>query len=291
MDLKSALEAAVADVVTDVPDLAWRARRAGLAARRRRRAMAAVGAVAATALVGGMAWEILPGADGGGRTVQDTFYATAPVDPSQALSGVTRPLTERGVVAALAASVDEISSNDARFAALGGSAGLEPTARFLFSDDSEDGGLVQLSLQPLEHDGDLSGGPVGAPSYVCETNMGECRVTDLASGATLRTYVDTVSVSAAGYRRNVAELIDQARGVRVLLWASASTEDQTHVVRHSPPLTTDQLARVAQQPWWSLDTLPREYVAQGEHLPGFRPLCPRDGLGASASCLGIQPPS
>ncbi|QIG45237.1 hypothetical protein G5V58_22945 [Nocardioides anomalus] len=287
MKLKDSLEAAVVDVTTDASTLAWQARRAGLAARRRRRVLAVVGGATVAVLSAGVAWGTLPGQGGQdrGATAHDTASSPATPEPTAELSGATGPLTGRGVVAALVAGVDEVTGGDGRFAAFGGSAGAEPMAEFLFTDDADPEGLVQLNLQPLEHEGSLDTGPVGRPPYRCESYMGQCQVTELADGATLRTYVDTVSGSGPGYRRNVAELIDRAAGLRLVLGAATTARTEDDVVRSAPPLTVEQLAQVVTRPWWSRTTLPQEYLDQGDELPTFRSLCAPDVLDTEAPCV------
>ncbi len=274
MKLKDALEDAVADTTVDVSSLAWEARRAGLASRRRRRALGAVGVAATLALVGGVTWLALPG--GGDDTARDPArdpaFVTAPVEAPGGLSGRTGPVTGRGEVAALIASVDEVTEgDDGTYADFRGTGGPEPMAEFLFTSDDAPEGLVQLDLQPL--DGPL-GDYIGQPPYTCgETYMRECTVVDLPGGDALRTYVDRVSGSDPGFQRNVAEVISQARGLRLVLGATTTSQSETDVVRSEPPLTLAQLSSIASQPWWTLTSLPVEYLEEGEQLASYEPLC------------------
>ena len=269
MKLKDALEDAVADTTVDVPHLVWEARRTGLAARRRRRALRTVGVAATVALVGGVAWVALP--DGGDDTARDLTFVAAPVEVPATLSGRTGPVTGRGLVAALVANVDEVTQGAGRFAGFRGDVGSEPRAAFLFSTDASPEGLVHLEVQSL--DGPI-GDYLGPPPYTCDQpNMRECTVVDLPGGDALRTYVDRASGSDPGFERNVAEVISPTRGLRLILGAATTTRSEKNVVRSEPPLTLDQLAQIAAQPWWTLDSLPVEYLDQGDQLESYAPLC------------------
>lgn len=291
MKLKDALEDAVSDTTVDVPALVWSARRDGLATRRRRRVLAGVGIAGVLALVGGVSWVALSGDDDG--SAHDPQFVAAPVDTPDELSGLTGPVTGRGAVAALVASVsDATEGDDSRFAHFRGNAGDgagvgpegEPMAEFLYTSDDAAPGLVLIDLQPL--DGPI-GDYLGPPPYTCDQPfMKECTVVDLPGGDALRTYVDRASGSDPGFERNVAELISQSRGMRLVLGASTTTISEEHVVRSDPPLTIDQLSQVAEQPWWSMTTLPVEYLQQGADLPSYEPMCAdqHDGADTVTMC-------
>ena len=268
MKLKDALEEAVADTPVDVPRLVWDARRMGLAHRRRRRALAVVGVAAVVTLAAGVAWLALPG--DGSDTAQDPSFVAAPAPVE--LSGRTGPLTGRGAVAALVASVEAVTQGtNGRYADLRGRAYREPMAQFLFTSDDAPEGLVEVDIQSL--DGPI-GDYIGSPPYSCDPKiMNECAVTDLPGGDALRTYVDRESGSDPGYERNVAEVISPARGMRLLVSSTTTSLSEKKVVRSEPPLTIDQLSAVATQPWWAVDTLPIEYLEQGEQLESFAPAC------------------
>jgi len=264
--LKDALEDAVADTTVDVPRLAWEARRVGLAHRRRRRALAVAGVAVTVAVASGATWVAVTGSDG--HTAHDPTFVAAPVQVPDGLSGRTGPLTGRGAVAALVASVDAVTGSSGRFADFEGNAGSEPMAVFLFTSDDSAEGLVHLNLQSLDGP---TGDYVGQPPYTCDQSfMEDCHVTELPGGDTLRTYVDRVSGSDPGYRRNVAELISPERRMRFVLGATTTSQSEKEVVRSDPPLTLGQLSEIATQPWWTLDTLPVEYLDQGEQLPSYR---------------------
>ena len=260
MLLHEMMDEAVADVVAD-PALANASRRQGLSIRRTRRALASVGvATAAVALAVGV-WVMLP--PGGNDDMVAT--ETTPSANAGALSGVTAPITDQGVVAALATAVDDVT--DGTMSRLQGDVSLAPYAEasadllLLPSAGAGPAGLVMVNLQPLK---------VGGPTpYLCDASyMTDCTVRTLANGDTLRTYHDDGDTEfGAASQRAIAEVLSPTRHLRVVVFAMNNNAWEKGSFRDQTVLDIDQLIAIATQPWWSRTGLPREYVDAGKQLP------------------------
>lgn len=255
MKLHDSLTDAVADVSADLPALLDGSRRQGLALRRRRRVLAAVGATAAVAVLAGGGYAVAASVGHGAHTT----LSWAAASPS---SGVTAPLTGRGLTAALAAAVEEVADGD--LTEFRGAGGRQPMAELLFAPGT-DGvpGLVHLDLQRLSSYGVAS-------DYGCDQPyMHDCTSQQLPDGDTLRTYTDESSGSARAYRRYVAEVLSPRRDLRLVLGATNTRQDEKHAVRDDPVLSPAQLRTIALQPWWSLTRIPAEYAEAGQRLPSY----------------------
>jgi hypothetical protein len=262
MKLHDALDDAVADVSADLPALAVASRNQGLSIRRRRRALAAVGSVTAATVLAIGAYALVPG----DRGQHDTEVAVDNRTPVRVdgLSGQTAPITSGGVAAALAATVDDIA--DGTFGRFQGDAwNHEGLAALLFepADGSGPAGQVFINLQPVSM--------AGAAPYTCQGylvgSISDCSVRQLDDDTTLRTYrEDGDTEFGARSQRVVAEVIDRARRLRVMVSARNSSPWSHGEFRDRPVLTTEQLTTIVTQPWWSRERLPVEYVEAGEHL-------------------------
>jgi len=262
MKLPDSLDDAVSDVTADLPALAVASRNQGLSIRRRRRALAAVGAVAASTVLAIGAYALVPGLDGDDdRGVASNLAAP---DISGPPSGATAPITSHGVAAALAASVDEVA--DGTFGRFQGDVSEgEGLAALLFRPDTGSGpaGQVFVNLQPVSM--------AGAAPYTCVGYLTEyisdCSTRQLDDDTTLRTYrEDGDTEIGAESQRVVAEVIDRARRLRVIVYAMNTNPWVNGEFRDQAVLTTEQLTEIATQPWWSRTRLPVEYVEAGERL-------------------------
>lgn len=262
MKLHDSLDHAVADVSADLPALVAGSRRQGLSIRRRRRALATVGTAAAVSVLALGTYALVPG-DQGPRDTGAAADITSPV-PVGALSGRTAPITSGGVAAALAATVEEVA--DGTFGRFQGDASnREGLAALLFEPTGGTGpaGQVFVNLQPV--------GMAGAAPYVCQgyltQNISDCSVRQLDDDTTLRTYrEDGDTEVGARSQRLVAEVIDRARRLRVIVYAMNTNPWAHGEFRDRPVLTTEQLTEIATRPWWSRTELPVEYVEAGAAL-------------------------
>ena len=269
MLLHDSLEDAVRDVAADVPALLVASRREGAAIRRRRRAAATLGAAAAVAVLAAGGYILVPGS-GPATTVRDPGLTSVPV--TAPLSGATAPVTGRAAVAALVDAVDQVA--DGTFSELSGADPVVAPARVLDSSARvrfrpAAGGpatVLFLNLDKLSRD-------EVASDVTCEgvdARMDDCEVTRLLGGDVLRTYTDRFSSDSPGYERRVAEVRSPARGLRVILGSSNTSDGDTTVPGASPALTIDQLAAVVTRPWWDLRRLPVEYAEAGDRLAAYR---------------------
>ncbi len=259
MLLHDLLDDAVADVRADLPVLTATARRQGLAIRRRRRALASVGSAAAAAVVTLGVWIVTPGGSGPHDAVA-TDHSTTPAP----LSGRTAPITAGGVAAALTAAVDEVGDG---------------TVSRRQADVSDGEGMAALLLEPPGGSGPAgqvfvnlqSPRDAGEPPYGCADylvgDISDCVARHLPGGATLRTYREDADTEVgAASQRLVAEVIDPARRLRVIVYAMNTNPWAEGAFRDRPVLDTRQLTAIATKPWWSRTTLPREYVEAGERI-------------------------
>jgi hypothetical protein len=256
--LHDRLDDAVADVHADLPTLTAASRNQGLGIRRRRRALASVGTAAVvtvTAAVG------LPLVSGGDDPVAADIANPVRVG---ALSGRTAPATDEAVAAALVDAVDQVA--DGTYGRLQGEVfNHESLAAVLFAPATgTDGppGQVFVNLQPASMSGERP--------YGCESWMTDCTVRDRADGTTLRTYSELDDTEfGKGSERDVAELIDPERRLRVVVFAMNTNPWDTGSYRDEPVLSTDQLVEIATMPWWGRMELPAEYVEAGGGLELF----------------------
>lgn len=261
MKLHDSLTDAVADVSADLPALVSASRRQGMGLRRRRRALASVGTAAAVLAVGVGGLAVAHTVGGHGDRASEGWVAASPT------SGATAPLTGRGVAAALASAVADVSDGTPTDFRGTGRRGGEPMGELLLTPATGGAaGLVQIDLQRLAS--------YGRPqAYLCDqAYMHGCTVQRLADGDTLRTYTDESSGSARAYRRYVAEVLSASRDLRLVLGASNTGTDEKHATRAEPVLTAAQLRAIALRPWWDRTRLPVEYVDAGERLPSYADL-------------------
>lgn len=263
MLLHEMMDDAVADVAAD-PTLADASRRQGLSIRRSRRALASVGAAtAAVALAVGVR-VMLPAGGNDDRVATDT----TPSAIAGPLSGVIAPITDRGVAAALAAAVDDVT--DGTMSRIRGDVSQAPYAEaegdllLLPATGAGPAGLVMVNLQPLK-----DGGPT---PYTCDagymSSMTECSVRTLANGDTLRTYHDNGDTEFGNAsQRAIAEVLSPTRHLRIVVFAMNNNAFEKGSYRDQTVLDIDQLVEIATKPWWNRTELPREYIDAGKQLP------------------------
>jgi hypothetical protein len=286
MQIKDYLDTAVADMKLDSSATASQARQAGQKLRRRRSTLVAV-SIAAAVVTGTGAWVAWPASPPNHPRAPETSVAVGPLAVPESLSGETGPVSGRGMVAALVASIEQVDADtDARFAEFRGTAGSgrgfepggEPMAKVMYSNDGDGMGAVRVTLSPLNG---LVSGQVGQPPYGCKSYMSGCTVTALPNGDFLRTYVDHESGDLPGTVMNIVEVISSARQMRLSVSSSTAGAGDSGLVREQPALGIGELSDIAVADWWSRTTLPVEYLELGEDLPSFEELCTVEGSGGN----------
>ncbi|MFC6344329.1 hypothetical protein ACFP8W_20265, partial [Nocardioides hankookensis] len=180
--------------------------------------------------------------------------------PHPTLSGEAAPITPAGVAVALEEAVAAVASGTSdRFQ--GDVSEGDAMAALLFHPlgSTDPAGQVMVNLQPLES--------VEGPPYRCEAFMTRCHVRKLSDGDTLRTYHDDGdSEFGAASKRAIAEVLSPRRDLRVVVFALNTNPWAGGEYQTEPVLAVPGLTEIATQPWWSLSTLPVEYVEAGHDL-------------------------
>jgi hypothetical protein len=261
--LRSAMAEAVAPTHPDLDQLVSVSRRRGLGIRRRRQVLGTVGVAAAlglgvlapTVVIGDHRTGPAPAASASDGTVPETL------DPSD-----TSPFTGRSTAAALLHATLEVAPDSLTgdFTWQGGqAAGVGETyARFQLHAGTDKPGEIGVNVQPGFT------GKAAQDVRTCSDWMRSCTVDQLADGSVLVTYEDVSTYGSGGYRR-VASLL-RADDVRIVASASNGidvTERDEKVTRDAPPLTTEQLTAIVEQPWWGAE-LPTYFARAGEKLHG-----------------------
>jgi len=254
--IQDRLDEAVADVHADLPALLAGSRNHGLSLRRRRRALAVVGSVAAVTLVAAVGTALTPSSPRHPAVAAHNDYEVG------RLSGRTAPITQVGVMAALASQVHD--AVDGRISQLRGTSFGGHSVQLLLEPGGQaPAGVVQLNLYPLSSTPprDRGCGPELGPA---------CSIQELANGDHLRTYIARMpNPDGPTYVQQMAEVFSPARGEHVLVFAANTSPSDMTAAQPQPVLTTEQLTAIATQPWWELDTLPVEYVTMGRRLEGY----------------------
>lgn len=246
----------------DIDRLCRVARTQGTRALRRRRAGTAAGGLAAMAVIGLAIGSIhgspaAPGYADGAATGDATpnVAPTSTFDPTH--PGATGPATAPGVAAALLWAVaDEQDGSATDFR---GQHGHEWYSQLQWTPI--DGlGLSVIGVN-VQTDNTYTG---------CPDGVFDCQEHTLPDGNKLLTYEEREAV-AGGTGITRSAFLMRADGVSVAVEATNGLDlpmAKWDVTRPEPPLSADQLATIAEQPFWGT-TLPSYFLSQGHDLPGY----------------------
>ncbi|WP_248581307.1 hypothetical protein [Nocardioides sp. InS609-2] len=265
MKLEEMMRDATDDTVVDIDCLTRGASSQGRGIRRRRRLTLATSG-AACAVVATLAVSIAMSGTGPDAAVDPS------VDTGTATQQDARPVTQvpldgRATAALLRAAVGDRA--DGTFDAYAGqgtphSGSADTYAEFVFAPAGQVGsGVVGVNVQDVAV---LEGEPRSCQGY-----MRDCVVTRLPGGDLLRTYVDMAESAAGNDVRRVAELLSDARGLRIVVSATNGFDrsgNEWDVTRDTPVLTADQLRTVVTDARWAFE-VPAQYAEQGAELTPY----------------------
>ncbi len=270
MRLEEMMRAATDDTVADLDRLTRGASTQGRGIRRRRRLAGAVtgaGVVAACAVGVSLITATDPPAPAPEAAGSET---AGPAASTAAEPAPPVPLDGRSTAALLRATVDDVAGGAVDgFAGQGipGDGSPDTYAELVLAPTGEVGsGLVGVNVQDVSI---IDGDP-----RTCLDFMTECTVMKLPGGDLLRTYRGPSESAAGNDVRRVAELISDARGVRVVVSATNGFSlggNKWDVTRDATVLTNDQLVTVATDERWAFE-VPAEYAEQGAGLAPYRDL-------------------
>ena len=275
MRLEEMMRAATDDTVADLDRLTRGASTQGRGIRRRRRlagAVTGVGVVAACAVGVSLITATDPPAPAPAATGSETTgpETTGPAAGTAVEPAPPVPLDGRSTAALLRAMVDDVADGAVDgFAGQGspGDGSPDTYAELVLAPTGEVGsGLVGVNVQDVAI---IDGDP-----RTCLGFMTECSVVKLPGGDVLRTYRGPSESAAGNDVRRVAELISDARGVRVVVSATNGFSlggNKWDVTRDASVLTADQLGTLATDERWAFD-VPAEYAEQGAGLAPYRDL-------------------
>lgn len=246
----------------DIDRLCRVARIQGTRALRRRRAGTAAGGLAAVAVIGLAIGSThgnpaRPGYADGVATgdATPTGTPTSTFDPTH--PGATGPATAPGVAAALRWAVaDEQAGSASDFR---GQHGHEWYSQLQWTP-ADSSGLSVIGIN-VQTDNTYTGCPVG---------VFDCQERTLPNGSKLLTYEERQSVAGGTGITRIAALM-RPEGLSVAVEATNGLDlpmAKWDVTRPEPPLSADQLATIAEQPFWGR-TLPSYFISQGRDLPGY----------------------
>ncbi|WP_320774107.1 hypothetical protein [Streptomyces sp. CRN 30] len=210
---------------------------------RRRRSLVA-GGVAGVALIGVGGTLLLPGGDRGQNSVAADPTPTPSVSPS---TTAARPVSADEMLLALKGMLPEgeVSGGDAR----GTGSELNPYANLVY-DDGDGKGAVSVSLGRVEPGGDTAREVTTCPDERLVPHDG-CSTTRLPDGSVLMLFqgyeypdrrVDT--------KRWLVDLVTpEGHHVTVTEW-NAEAEKDAPITRPEPPLSPDELKRIATDAAW-----------------------------------------
>ncbi|WP_299057797.1 hypothetical protein [uncultured Nocardioides sp.] len=263
MKLDEMMHDAVAPVAVDVHDLTAAARARGTVRRRQRRLAVVLAGVGAAATIGGVAALAVPSLGGGGDPAPATVASEG---PSQASPLPDVRLDGRSTLAVLTDLLDEVGADGTTgaYAGQGASGGAPDTyAELHLTPEGEGLGEVGVNVQGRDM--------IGIVGRTCEGYMADCSVRTLPGGDLLRLYSDTDN--GPGERR-VAELLSEARGIRVVVAATNGLDlpsNRWDVTRDGTVLDDDELTAIATADVWAF-RVPGEYAEQGAALTPYTDL-------------------
>ncbi|HZF91986.1 hypothetical protein [Streptomyces sp.] len=239
---------------TDRPALVAAGRTRGRRMRMRRRA-AVFGGAASLAMVGVGATLILPGnGQGADKKHTQSVGRTGTAAAASATAAASTPLTDEEMIAVLTSLLPDGKVTGAT--AQGTSTGT-PYASLVY-DDGQGAGAVAVSLGRVEPDSQTARETTTCPDAAMVPHDA-CRTTRLPDGSFLMIFqgyeypdrrVDT--------KRWLAELVTaEGQHISVSEWNAAAEKDAP-ITRPEPPLTPEELEKIATAPAWrgAVDAIP-----------------------------------